>query len=427
MKKPIKQMALSLMAVSTLAACSNWYWTRYYPATDHQGSSATATTMDAVGNAYLAGYVLDLETKVPFIAKYNTKGDLVLDKRFPVQNTETYFRGIDDILVDNTGNIYVSESIWNAEHSAVVPRITKLNGQGELLWQWQDESSVQDTLLLGLELGPDGNLFASTLDNFAALSLTPAGEFRWFHDIGDGDVATEDPLNAFEGITTTHHNETFALPNDHVVIKSSQNVKVFSLNGEELAQVSTATLGLVKITHVVESGNDITVVGLEADNSVSARLLQPSDSGYVVADKQLKLTDGQALQLRLAPRPQGGFCFAGPAIWLFSSVQLEKLVTGAVDADFNLSWQHTDASEALVTNVKATDTSCYSQLFLADTETTPFVYVDNAVTGERQATLQEPAGFFGTDLLVAGSGILSAGNTWANEVMTAMLNKMPVR
>jgi hypothetical protein len=104
----------------------NYIWQRRFANTSYNTIGYTSTS-DSTGNVYFAGETdVGGATRKAFLAKINSSGNLIFQKRI---STTTLYDTINGITTDNDNNIYI------AGQSGSNAYVSKLNVQGNILWQ----------------------------------------------------------------------------------------------------------------------------------------------------------------------------------------------------------------------------------------------------------------------------------------------------
>jgi len=175
-------------------------WTRQIGTVGFDFAFGVATDID--GNVYICGATSDDTINVPqasigaWVAKFNPTGKLLWKRQLGTSGSE-YANGV---VVDPTGNVYVSASInrtlvGEGETTRRGALVAKFNPTGKLIWKQQLAPTVED-LSNDIAVDATGNIYLSGFkDNFLNPSnfrgddawvakYNPSGKLLWQQQLG---------------------------------------------------------------------------------------------------------------------------------------------------------------------------------------------------------------------------------------------------
>lgn len=175
-------------------------WTRQIGTVGFDFAFGVATDID--GNVYICGATSDTINTVPrasvgaWVAKFNPTGKLLWKRQLGTSGSEY----ANSVVVDTTGNIYVSASIdrtliGEGETTRRGALVAKFNPTGKLIWKQQLAPTVED-LSNDIAVDANGNIYLSGFkDNFLNPSnfrgddawvakYNPSGKLLWQQQLG---------------------------------------------------------------------------------------------------------------------------------------------------------------------------------------------------------------------------------------------------
>jgi hypothetical protein len=148
----------------------------------------SSVAYDSSGNVYIVG-ADGYNGYVRFVAKFNSAGALVWQKKI-VESSTLYYSSGDGITVDGSGNIIITLNLYDSVSAAVV---IKLDQNGNIIWTRQIDSSVAVTPQLSnaglydVTTDSAGNIYACGsirnvdlgLDECFLVKLDTSGSVLW--------------------------------------------------------------------------------------------------------------------------------------------------------------------------------------------------------------------------------------------------------
>lgn len=405
MTAALKTSCAVLASAGVLVACAKLHWVVKYQDQDPYYSSGEAATFDAQGNAWLAGFIEPRdgaqEDRVSFIAKYDKNGKLLWDRRFSAP-PGIYGRGVNRLLPDAQGNLYVVEMRYGGPDSHVGMLVTKLDPQGNEAWQWYGATEFVYPFRMLAEIRADGNLYVSgSYPGGDLLALSQDGQLRWAKPIPVSDLNNDD-----RGLST-YPGATAAPVGGEITVRNlGTTLEIVNSSVELLGQFDSAELGLDVIAQAYSQTDSILVVGSVSGQLAARRILATEESFVVAGTSPLVLSPTYGFTSASAA---GGFCFA-------SRAPGNVIRTGYVDASLQMRWQSANQVDPAVTEVDVSDVEasaerCHAQYYAYFPESlTTTVIVQDIVSGSAfNPVVQEH--FAPRDLAVQGNAIVQAGIT----------------
>lgn len=432
MNRTVKSSLAVFLSVGALVACNKLQWMVKYQDQDPYYSFSRITTSDTQGNAFIGGYIDTRpdtgSERIAFVAKYDATGNLVWDKRFDASNGSTPLTGVQALLADPQGNLYVSETRLSSSGLGLGLQVTKLNAAGEQQWQWYSDAFALYSWKMSLSLGADGNLYlrGGLIGAASLVSLTPEGELRWALPVSDatsiGDEAGDGSgggLSDWPVRDLEQYSPAAQSPVTHSTFDwtlAGAGLRLVDLQGATLAEFSPQTLGLYDIRKVIIVADNVLVMGDAANNRILARLIRHQSGGFAFdAEKSLDVTGilhGNEFEDNIIAGHDDdpGFCFVARS-------DESHLTTGFVDAELQLVWSTAHETPhyefpAVVMSVVGAGDACYTQYVESqDTQKlASVVLVENVHTGKQKERINVDQ-FAAYDLSVSGKNVFQAGIT----------------
>lgn len=401
----LKASCAVLATTGLLVACAKLHWVVKYQDQDLYYSSGEAAALDAQGNAFLAGFIEPRDDtpldRVSFVAKYDKNGKLLWERRFNASPDEPV-RGVNHLLADLQGNLYVVELRFGAAYASPGMLVTKLDNHGNEIWQWYGPTESVFSLGIHAEIRADGNLYiSSSYPGADLLALSQEGDLRWSKPFPIEEFANDDRgLSPYSGTTAAFVEGEITVRNLGV------SLEVVNSSGEPLAQFDSAELGLDVISRAYPQIDAILVVGSVSGQLAARRILKAGRSFVPDTTEPLVLSPSYGLT---SASPSGGFCFA-------SRAPGNVIRTGYVDATLRMRWQSANqvvpaVTEVDVSGVEASAERCHAQYYAyaPGSLTTTVLAQDIATGNDFRSVAQEHFGPW--DLAVQGNVILQAGIT----------------
>ncbi len=214
-------------------------WERRYTMPGAFNDSPYAMKLDANANVYVTGassaYAVNPALWYDYATiKYNTNGDTLWIRRFDSGATTIPWDEAKDLVVDDTGNVYVTGSV-----PSIIPNTygkdfytLKYDSSGTLIWEsrWDDLGfddhpnkmkldATGNIYITGYSTNPNGTL------NYATVKLNNSGQVQWFQTY-QGPSATEHKaydlvLDNAGGVYVT--GQSYGFNDDYVTIKYAQD------------------------------------------------------------------------------------------------------------------------------------------------------------------------------------------------------------
>jgi hypothetical protein len=203
-------------------------WTKKYHGTVvHHNDIARAITVDAYGNAYVAGESYPADLSMLTVLKYNTSGTLCWARTYYRTNTTAKC-----IQLDNDGNVIVG-GIHLLSANGTVFTILKYDPAGTLLWtkDYYGNTSPPDNVLSSITIDSGNNVYATgysknsagNYDIYTVKSDGVHGDSLWVarynNPDGGNDYGYSNTLDSHENIIVAGYSHR-SNNTDQVVIRS---------------------------------------------------------------------------------------------------------------------------------------------------------------------------------------------------------------
>ena len=145
----------------------DFLWVARYDGPGHNLDYASAITVDNAGNVYVTGWSRSgsaFGTEDYLTIKYNTNGQMIWSKRYDgaVTNDCYYYDYARAIVVDATGNVYVTGQSWGNDNLKDDYLTIKYNSSGVLQWAKRyNGPSCKEDIAYSLALDAAGNVYVT--------------------------------------------------------------------------------------------------------------------------------------------------------------------------------------------------------------------------------------------------------------------------